>query len=125
MPCYMTVQFKSEEVRRRFLDDVAELIIETDENRDDLALVGYDRDALVLYSFPDLPYFDSEMPGVYWNFLDTARANQVLNQGLTNSKYGEDFRGYNRLLALKNMTDEQYQQHRAKRNSTGMPSILE
>ena len=125
MPCYMTVQFKSEEVRRRFLDDVAELIIETDENRDDLALVGYDRDASVLYSFPDLPYFDSEMPGVYWNLLDTARANQVLNQGLTNSKYGEDFRGYNRLLALKNMTDEQYQQHRAKRNSTGMPSILE
>ena len=125
MPCYMTVQFKSEEVRRRFLDDVAELIIETDENRDDLALVGYDRDASVLYSFPDLPYFDSEMPGVYWNFLDTARANQVLNQGLTNSKYGEDFRGYNRLLALKNMADEQYQQHRAKRNSTGIPSILE
>ena len=125
MPCYMNVKFESEEVRRRFLDDIAELIIETDENRDDFTLVGYDRHASVLYSFPDLPYFDSEMPEVYWNFLDTARANQVLNQGLTYSKYGEDFWGYNRLLALKNMTEEQYQQRCAKRNSTFMSSIPE
>jgi hypothetical protein len=121
----MTVQFHSEEVRRRFLDDVAELIIETDENRDDFTLVGYDRHSLIHFSFPDLPYFDTDMPDVYWNFLDTSRANQVLNHGLANSKYGEHWRGYNRLLALKNMTEEQYQEHRARRNSASICSTPE
>ncbi len=108
---FMTIQFKDEEVRRRFLDDVAMKVILTDESCE------YDGDSLVTYAIPDLPYFDTDMPDTYWNYLHVWAANQVVNQGITDSKYGVNWRCYNRLLANLNAPEsvlaEEASRHKA------------
>jgi len=105
MPCYMNIKFESEEVRRRFLDDLKEKVIH-DQDQGRIASGEdpfYDDDAS--YAFPDQPYFDNDFPDTYCNFLTINQANQVVNQDVSSSKYGEDWRGYNRALAKKNTPD--------------------
>jgi len=92
-------------VRRHFLDDLKEKVIH-DQDQGRIASGEdpfYDDD--VSYAFPDQPYFDSRFPDIYCNFLTIHQANQVVNQGVPNTKYGEDWRCYNRLLAKSNTPD--------------------
>ena len=95
--CFMTIRFDSKVVRRHFLNDIAEKVIATSEYKQD-----YFYENEVSYALPDQPYFDVDMPDVYWNFLTIGAANQVVNQGIADSGYGVDSPHYNRLLALKN-----------------------
>jgi len=103
--CFMTIRFENEVVRRHFLDDIMEKVIGTQDQEGILSgeIPFYDDD--VSYAFPDQPYFDASIPDVYWNFLTIIQANQVVNQGISGSKYGENWRCYNRLLAKKNTPD--------------------
>lgn len=103
--CFMTIRFENEVVRRHFLDDLAEKVIHT-QDQESIAsgeVPFYDDD--VSYAFPDQPYYDASNPGAYWNFLTIHKANQVVNQGISDSKYGENWHCYNRLLAKMNTPD--------------------
>ena len=103
--CFMTIRFENEVVRRHFLNDIMKKVIGT-QGQESIAsgeVPFYDDD--VSYAFPDQPYFDTCAPDIYWNFLTILQANQVVNQGISGSKYGENWRYYNRLLAKKNTPD--------------------
>ncbi len=103
--CFMTIRFENEVVRRHFLDDLAAKVIHA-QDQESIAsgeVPFYDDD--VSYAFPDQPYFDASAPNIYWNFLTILQANQVVNQGANDSKYGVDWEHYNRLLAKKNAPD--------------------
>ena len=99
---FMTIRFENEVVRRHFLDDIAKKVIYA-QDQEGIAsgeVPLYDDD--VSYAFPDQPYYDASDPDVFWNFLTIVQSNQVVNQGVSGSKYGENSRCYNRLLAKKN-----------------------
>lgn len=103
--CFTTIRFENEVVRRHFLDDVMEKVFNT-QDQDGIASgeVPFYYDD-VSYAFPDQPYFDARIPDIYWNFLTVTQANQVVNQGISGSKYGENWDCHNRLLAKKNTPD--------------------
>ena len=98
--CFMTIRFKDEVVRRHFVNDITEKVIPDQDNIECDENPIYED--VVFFAFPDQPYFDTSMPDNYWNFLTLMRANQVVNQGIPDSKYGVDSRGYSRLLAKQN-----------------------
>jgi hypothetical protein len=103
--CFMTIRFENEVVRRHFLNDIMKKVIGT-QGQESIAsgeVPFYDDD--VSYAFPDQPYFDTCAPDIYWNFLTILQANQVVNQGISDSKYGVEWEHYNRLLAKKNTAD--------------------
>ena len=102
MTTTMIIKFQSEDVRRRFLVDIDELIISTDEERDEFERVGYDSSSAVSYAFPDQPYYDHTIPDAYWNYLHILAASQVVNQNIPDSGYGSNSGEGKRLLAKRN-----------------------
>ena len=104
MSCYMNIKFESEEVRRRFLDGISENVI-CAQDYEGIASGDPFYEDDVSYAFPDQPYFDSRFPDIYCNFLTILQAQQVVNQGVSDSQFGENWRFYNRLLAKQNTPD--------------------
>jgi hypothetical protein len=94
--CFMTIRFESEVVRRHFLNDTILKVIMTSDCEEHC----YEDE--VAYALPDQPYFDADFPATHYNFLTIQAANQVVNQGISDSNYGVDSAGYSRSLTVKN-----------------------
>ena len=77
MTTKMTIHFDCEKTRLAFFDDIGELILWNDAQRDDDSQHHYED--TTSYAFPDLDSFDSSQPDACWNYLNYSRACKVIN----------------------------------------------